>query len=329
MKAGITALIPTWNRRDLLAGIVRQLQTEQPEVVRIIVIDNGSTDQSAEWAGQAGVEVIRFAENRGFAAAVNAGWRAVQTRWTAVLNNDVLLVPGYLSLLREHAEQWRAAWATGKLLTSSGNLIDATTDAVSRGACAWRAGHGRPDGPFWSETHTAQFVPLTAALLRTCLRDEVGLLDERFESYLEDIDFSLRCAIQGREGLYVPEAIGRHLGSATLGRWNRDTALRTARNQVWLVAKHYPAGWFRREGWPVLVGQLLWLAVAFRHGTGLAALRGKWEGVRRFREMRQGGACVPPGTPVAALLNASEEEIRKAQNTTGWDLYWRLYFGLT
>ncbi len=120
--------------------------------------------------------------------------------------------------------------------------------------------------------------------------ERVGFLDERFESYLEDVDFGLRCAEAGFGGLYVPEAVAYHQGSATLGRWHPDTVRRISRNQVLLVAKHYPPNWILRYGWPVFIAQALWGFIALRHGALLSYVAGKADGLRQFREAR-GKAC--------------------------------------
>ena len=84
--ADLTILIPTWNRRDLLAQCLERLRGEDAEV---LVVDNGSTDGSADFARQQGVQVLQLPENRGFAAAVNAALLQVETPWVAILNNDV------------------------------------------------------------------------------------------------------------------------------------------------------------------------------------------------------------------------------------------------
>jgi len=150
------------------------------------------------------------------------------------------------------------------------------------------------------------------------------MLDERFESYLEDVDFGIRCGLGGFKGHYVPEAVARHWGSATLGVWNKETVRRIARNQVYLVAKHYPMDWALRYGWAVLVGQLLWGLVAARHGRVSAFLRGKWEGMMSFESMRedsQGG--------IGELLERSEAAIWELQRGGRIDWYWRIYFALT
>src|SRR6202167_247629 len=113
-----------------------------------------------------------------------------------------------------HDDVW---FACGKILRADDPaIIDATFDAVSSAACAWRCGSGRPDAPVWNQPRTIHIAPMTAALFRSSLFQEVGLLDESFESYLEDVDFGLRCAFTGRMGAYVPGAIARHIRSATV-----------------------------------------------------------------------------------------------------------------
>jgi GT2 family glycosyltransferase len=256
---------------------------------------------------------------------VNLGIQAARTEWIAILNNDVSLEPDWLAQLMEKAEAAKAWFATGKLLDASiRHRIDGAFDAICRGACPWRCGHGRPDSPLWNQPREIRFAPFTAAIFRSKLFDRVGLLDVEFESYLEDIDFGIRCAIGGFTGVYVPEAVAFHTGSATLGRWHPATVRKIARNQLLLVAKHYPRKWVLSYGWPVFVAQALWGLVALRHGAGFAYLKGKLEGMRQFRHARGQAAG-----NLIAIVESSEQEILEIQQLTGFDLYWRLYFALT
>jgi hypothetical protein len=124
----------------------------------------------------------------------------------------------------------------------------------------------------------------------------------------------------------VPGAIAWHRGSATLGAWHPEAVRRIARNQLLLVAKHYPERWVREYGWPIFVGQALWGLVAAAHGGGWAWLRGKWEALRAFRRVRR---RIADNARVREILDASERQILELQRRTGFDLYWRLYFGLT
>ncbi len=293
------------------------------------MVDNGSTDGSAECAEALGARVLRLARNYGFSHAVNVGIKEARTEYIAVLNNDVQPEEDWLAALAGAMENANPpVWfATGKLLeTTNRGILDGCFDLLSRGSTAWRAGNGKPDGPLWAKQRRVACSSLTASLFRAELFEKIGLLDESFESYLEDVDLGFRCAMQGLEGLYVPEARAFHQGSATLGRWNEQTVRRIARNQVFLVARYYPPGWVLSFGWPVLVAQLLWGLLAFRHGSGMAWLKGKWEGIRRYNAVR--GAATEPGR-LREVLERQETEIKLLQAQSGRDWYWRCYFALT
>jgi len=327
--SGVTVVVPNWNRRDHLERLLESLRRQTHPIEEVIVADNGSTDGSPEAAESAGARVVRMGENAGFSRAVNQGIRAARTDWIAVANNDVELAPDWLECLFEAGRPDEVWFATGKLLNAERkDRIDGTFDTICRGACSWRAGHGHPDAPEWGAARPIRLVPFTAALFRKELFERVGLLDERFESYLEDVDFGLRCAKRGYGGIYVPQAVAYHAGSATLGPWHPETVRRMARNQVLLVAKHFPSGWILRYGWPVFVAQGLWGLVAARHGAVLPFVRGKLEGLRQFREVRAASQETEAGD-VRSIVEESEKDLLALQRRTGFDLYWRLYFALT
>lgn len=315
----VTAIIPTWNRRDLLATALGDLrnQTEQP--ARIIVVDNGSTDDSVAVAESAGAEVVRLPENRGFAPAVNAGIRQASSKWVLILNNDVRLPQNWLATMLDSGERSGAAYVAPKLLQDSHpDLIDGTFDALSRSGFAWRCGNGRPDGPIWSKARPAQFVPLTATLVRRSVFEEAGFLEERNESYYEDVEFFLRCGLRGFSGQYEPAAVARHQGSATLGAWNKDTVFRISRNQRRLTRIYFQKLPVRA----VVVGQLLWLLLALRHQCGSASIRGWLAG---GRELGDGGIDVSPDV-VRRIVTDSESTILEMQQATGFDWFWKTYF---
>jgi GT2 family glycosyltransferase len=318
----VTAVIPNWNGMHYLPSLFESLDGQ--DFAELLVVDNGSTDGSAQWAEEHGARVLRFEKNRGFAAAVNAGVSAATGDAVAILNNDVRLHRDWLRHLK-HAIESRYGVACGKIFSESApSRLDAAFDAVSRAGTALRCGHGQADGPLWNTTRTVQFVPLTAALLRTDVFRSIGGLDELFESYLEDVDFGFRCASLGIRSVYVPEAMAWHVGSGTLGRWNSRTVRQISRNQVYLLSRHYPSDVLRAWWWRIIVGQVLWGAVAARNFRTLVWLFGKLEGLRYFNATRRAGW---PG--VAQLLTESESTIREVQARTETDLYWRLYFALT
>jgi GT2 family glycosyltransferase len=166
---------------------------------------------------------------------------------------------------------------------------------------------------------------MTAAIFRRQLFRDLGGLDETFGSYMEDVDFGLRCAMAGRGGVFVPSAVAYHLGSATLGEWNADTVWRMARNQVLLSAKHFQG----QPWWPIVAGQLLWGIVALWHRRGLAFVRGKIAGIREARRLRRPTTNEYTRKVLAEVLEASEANILAIARETGFDSYWRAYFWLS
>jgi len=326
VSGGVTVVVPVWNRRDLLGRVLDGLRTQTCAAHAVLVVDDGSEDGSAELAESLGAQTIRMEAHGGFAKAVTRGIRESHTPLVAIVNNDVELAPDWVEKLSAALapDVW---FATGKVLQAGApDRIDGTYDVLCRGGTAWRVGHGCRDGPAFREARQIWSAPMTAALFRSELFDRVGMPDERFESYLEDVDFGVRCALAGCTGQYVPAAVAWHQGSATMGRWHPETVRRISRNQVFLTAKHYSRRMLASYAWHILVAQGLWGLVALRHGCGQAWLKGKVEGIRRWRELRD-AACERNRRPDSIFQG--EETIRGVQRECGWDLYWILYFLLT
>jgi GT2 family glycosyltransferase len=300
----------------------RLLETIEKQTVpfqQIIVVDNASTDGAAEVARRAGCEVIAMNDNAGFARAVNKGWRASSASWVAILNSDVELDSQWTERLTAAAVD-RESFATGTILNAlNRDTVDGTYDLLSRGACAWRAGHGAPLDRSASNPLPIAIAPGTACLFRRSALERLNGFDESFGSYLEDIDLGLRCVRMGLRGVFVPDALAWHHGSATLGRWNPVVVRLISRNQLRLVARHFDRELFLTCLWPIFVGQLLWGLVALRHGAGWAWLRGKWDGFKSLH------LTASPSSAVRDFLYSSEREIRSRAR----EPYWRCYFRLT
>ena len=314
----IAAVIPVHNRADLLVQLLDSIAAQTLPFTQTIVIDNASDDGAADLARARGCTVIQQAENIGFARAVNLGWRAsAESHWIAILNSDVTLEPHWLEKLCAAAEN--LSFASGTIFNATDRqMIDGTYDLLSRSGCAWRAGHGERNQDAGKQEPIAA-APGTACLFRREVLESLSGFDEEFGSYLEDVELGLRCVREGYEGVYVPDALAWHQGSATLGRWNARVVRLISRNQLLLIRRHYDRELFLTCFWPILAGQLLWGLVALRHGAAIAWLAGKFDGLRSFR---------PEGRPsprVRAFLAASEDEIRRRAR----DPYWRWYFRLT
>jgi GT2 family glycosyltransferase len=327
---GVSFVIPTWNRGDLLKKALASIrgQTEPPG--EIVVVDNGSEDGSEEMARAAGARVVQLGRNRGFSFAVNRGLEAASRSLVAVVNNDVELHPEWSARLRTALEAGGGWFAFGKVLSAaSRHQIDGVGDAICRGGTACRLGHGRADGPVFQRPRRSCFPSATAVLAKREFFAQTGAFEEAFFAYLEDVDLGVRAALLGLEGVYVPEAAAYHRGSATLGPGNPQMVEWMTCNQILLLAKFYPV-WLLARFWrPVLAAQILWLARAVRRGQTVAYMRGLWEGLGGRKAIRKSGTrWRADGNRLADVLRSSERDISYFQESTGWDRYWRWYFRL-
>ncbi len=251
-------LIPHYNRRDLLDRVLQALK-QQTADHQTLVIDNGSTDGSVELAEKSGVQVLPLDRNYGFAYAVNRGieWALHQrASHIGIVNNDVVPSPTWLEeLLRSEA-----SFACGKIVSEANpTVLDGTFDLISSTGLSFRSGNGQSAShPTYQQLIRISSAPMTAVVFRREVFETIGLLDESYGSYLEDVDFGIRCALANIQGEYLPVALATHRGNATLGAWHPETIRLISRNQVLLLAKHYPGKWIWSYGCSAVVGQLLW-----------------------------------------------------------------------
>lgn len=327
----VSAVIPHQDRADLLARALRSLfdQRLPPEVsLEVIVVDNGSRDESLAVAAELGARAVPLGSNQGVSRALNRGIEAAAGEWIALVNNDVELAPDWLRSLLAGASRTEAWFATGKIFDAARrDLLDGAGDAVCTGGAAWRLGHGKRDGPAFSVPRPTFFPAATASLFRREFFDLAGLFDESFFAYLEDVDLGMRAASLGLRGTYVPQAVAWHQGSRTGGRWSDRSVAWITRHQLLLLSKHYSEHLLLRFGRPVAVAQLLWAALALSRGRWRAWLRGVALGLKDCREhwrarSRRGERRL------AAALQAGEAEIAGFQQAGGWDSFWKWYFRL-
>ncbi len=321
----VSVVIPNFNRAGLLKRALESVAAQSETVVEAVVVDNGSTDGSAECAEGSGAQVIRFEANLGFARAVNEAARRCKARYIMVLNNDAILAPDCLARLCAAADGAGAAFAAPLVVSESNpDTLDATWDLLSMSGCAFRAGHGALLAEPFLSPRPIRFAPFTALLVRRSVFLALNGLNEDLGTYMEDVEFGLRCSIAGHVGVYEPAARAAHQGSATDGRWSGRMVRLISRNQLLLVAMHWPEPMGLRLAWTVAVGQALWGLSALRHGRTIEWLKGKHDAMALYGQLRALPRLASPDV-FGSLLRDSESELRSLAHGA----YWRLYSLLT
>jgi len=288
MGERVAVVIVNWNGFEHLRTCIPLVLAQDYSNFRVVVVDNGSTDGSVPWLRSEfpEVQVICNDRNRGFAKPTNQGIQASEGPYVALLNNDTRPESGWLTAMMEAIGKSEKVGMVASQIrfASCPHLIDSAGIEVDVLGIAWnrRLGHSVETEPIEA---VEVFGPCAAAALYSKrMLDEIGLFDERYFAYYEDVELAWRARRAGWRCLYVPSAKVLHVHSAT-GR--RISALKTYylnRNRVWTLIKHYPIRRFL-IWWPLILlfDTFSWVwPLFFGHND---ALRGHIDAFRGWREL--------------------------------------------
>lgn len=270
-RPDVSVIVVNFNRVNLLRECLDSLRLQDGVRAEWIVVDNGSTDGSAEVVLREfpNAKLIQNRENRGFCAANNQGIAVATGEWVALLNNDAVAEPGWLAELLAAGREPRVGMVASKVMVfQRGTILDKVGheiywDGQNRGRGSGEVDHGQYD----DEPETL-WPDGCAALYRKEMLDETGGFDEDFFAYADDAELGLRGRLLGWKAVYAPRAVVRHHRGSTLGRTNLRRIQLIERNRLWLVWKHFPL-------WLVVTNPL-WFVL--RLGAGVwAAARGRGE----------------------------------------------------
>lgn len=266
--AKVAAVVASYNTREDLLRCLRSLVRHVTLPLEIVVVDNASTDGSAAAAREEfpRTVVLENAENLGFAAACNRGWRASSASYVLFLNSDAEVTPGAVEALgglldtrpdvgvvapRTVGEDGRIQVSTGPDITplaewGQRRLVRGVREGRKEAVAKAEVLYAREHEPFW--------VSGSCLLTRRAALEAVRGFDEAFFLYEEDVDFCARVRAAGWRIVFTPAGTVRH----RLGRSMEKAAVRARleyhRSHVLYYRKH-------RGG---LATALLRLAVAAR-----------------------------------------------------------------
>ena len=293
----VAVIVLSWNGREDTLSCLASLRDVDYEPLKVVVVDNGSVDGTAEAVRSEfpDVELVRNERNLGFAGGANAGMRRaleLGAEHVLVLNNDTEVDPGFVAaLVDEAARRPDAAALCSKVLFRdppdriwwAGAEYD-----PRRGHQITPRGYGEADGPRFEAVEETGRACGAAMLVPRAALERIGEFDEDLFAYYEDVEWSLRAREAGMRVYVVPGSRVWHRVSAASGGYASPLTLYYgARNAVATAERHAPLGrlgsWRRRA---VTLGAHL--AQAVRGRTGGEGLRAAWRGWRDGTRRRLG-----------------------------------------
>jgi GT2 family glycosyltransferase len=310
----VAVVVVNWNAGALLPRCLASVLAQQPPPAEVLVVDNASSDGSADGL-PGGVRVLRRPDNGGFAVAVNAGLRATSAPFVLVLNPDTELLPGCLAAAAARLERELdlGSVALRVLQAADPARVDATGIGLTSALGQINLDHGRREAELPPGSCEVLGPLGGAALWRRQALDRAGGFSEAYFLYWEDVDVALRVNRAGYACRTEPAARVLHVGSATVGRWSR-------RNVTCMVRNHAPCLLASLPG-PLLRRRLHWLLLAPLRAAALYAARGRplaaawgWlcgllrlpAALLRRRSLPRTGTSAKAAARVEALMRAAD-----------------------
>ncbi len=239
----ISVVVLNWNGEQVVEKCLKSLREQTYDPLELIVVDNASTDGSAELVkkGFPEVKVIVNKTNLGFGGGNNVGIQASRGRYIMMLNNDTRLDPRCIEELRRCIEKndRYGACASKILLEYEDDLIDAAGIVICPDGLS--IGRGRLEkGDRYNEEAEVFFASDCACLYRREMLEDIGLYDEDFFAYADETDMGWRAQLAGWKCAYNPGAIVYHFHSASAGSYSPFKAFLVERNRIWLAVKSFP-----------------------------------------------------------------------------------------
>lgn len=242
----VSVVTPNYNGEKFLKTFLESLNDDSDCIGEVIIVDNGSSDASLDYLKNTSFNfqlvLIENDENLGFAPAVNQGIRKAKNDLIFSINNDTEIKKGSIKSMVDLITSADDIFSVQAKMLQYDNkeLIDDVGDEYNLLAWTKKTGENHPLGEY-VEVRDIFSSCAGAAIYRKSVLDEIGLFDDSFFAYMEDVDLAIRSRIHGYRNLLCPDAVVYHIGSATSGsRYNEFKVRLAARNNVWVVYKNLP-----------------------------------------------------------------------------------------
>jgi GT2 family glycosyltransferase len=234
MEINFSVIIPNFNGAKYLSNCLKNLNLAIKNCsnakFEIIIVDNGSTDNSLEIVSKC--KVIKNKINLGFATAVNQGIKIAKYDYVCLLNNDLNLDQNYFKFIVQNIKKYpKIACFCGTVLNRDGTQIESQGIGFDwSGKCLQNKKHSK--GFVWGSS--GALVIYNKEIL-----EKIDLFDEHYFAYIEDVDVAFRLQKHHYQTLLIPQALAYHLGGGTSNRMGNFRAKQVFKNWIYFIHKNY------------------------------------------------------------------------------------------
>ena len=254
-----SVIIPNYNGASLLPdclnSLIEAIKNSSNSKFEIIFVDNGSVDDSLSKIKKfedllkivnCSLKIIKNNTNYGFAMAVNLGIKKAKYSYVAILNNDLTMEPNWFKIISETIGKnldTKISTFFGTVLNKDGSKFESQgLDFKIEGKCL-NISNGQPFSTkalkHYSSNALIWGASASLVVYQKDIIQKIGLFDEDFFAYEEDVDLSFRLNRLGYKTLYIPKAISYHLGGATSNKMGNFRARMDTKNWLLLIIKNY------------------------------------------------------------------------------------------
>ena len=239
----ISVIIVNYNGKKFLSDCLNSIFCQRYFPFEVIMVDNGSLDGSVEYVRQnyPDVKILNQSTNLGFAGGTNAGIRQAGGEFILTLNNDTIISPYFIDELAKPMVSDPFVGMCGSKMIFPDGRINSTAICISRSGAAWDRGLGEHDHGQYDGVQEVFGPCAGAALYRSMMLHEIGLFDEDFFLYFEDVDLAYRARLSGWKCMYVPTAKVIHVHGGTNQPGSDISLYYVNRNILWIVVKNFPS----------------------------------------------------------------------------------------
>ncbi|MBN1487905.1 MAG: glycosyltransferase family 2 protein, partial [Anaerolineae bacterium] len=251
MKASI--IIVAWNGIDYLGPCLDSVLKQDTLDFEVIVVDNGSTDGSADFVAEhyPQVQLIRNSQNLGFAGGNNIGLRAASGAALVLLNQDTVVHENWLAALLTPLDDPTVGMVGCKMLYPDGRIQHAGAYIVDARGTPEHIGRYEDDAGQYDEPRDLECVTAAGVALRRSTLARVGPLDEGFyPAYFEDTDWCYRVREAGLRVVYWPDAVLTHYESTSIKEIGYAEKVIYHHGRLRFLFKHKPLDWLQDTLYP-------------------------------------------------------------------------------